>query len=76
MKIKGTFIAFIIAFVVSVGLIVGGFFVPPMGEIDGSVLKGVGELMGFATIALGYQALKDGASIRASKGDINVEVGK
>lgn len=76
MKHELTKIAFFIAFGISACLIVGGFFVPPMGQIDGSVLQGVGELMGFGALALGYQALKDGATIKATKGNLNVEVGK
>ena len=35
---------FVICFFVSVGLMIGGFFVPPMGVIDGSVLTAIGEL--------------------------------
>ena len=38
---------FLVSFFVSVGLIVGGFFVPPMGVIDGSVLTAIGEILLF-----------------------------
>jgi len=44
--------AFWACLVTSIGLIVGGFFVPPLGVIDGSVITAVGELLGFATIAM------------------------
>ena len=40
-------LTFVICFFVSVGLFIGGFFVPPMGVIDGSVLTAVGELLLF-----------------------------
>ena len=35
----------------SVLLIVGGFFCPPMGVIDSSVLTAVGLLLAFATLS-------------------------
>ena len=44
-------VAFAVCLAVSIGLIVGGFSVPPKGVIDGSVLTGVGELFGFAALA-------------------------
>ena len=43
-------VTLIICFFVSVGLIVGGFFTPPMGVVDGSVLTAVGELLLFPTL--------------------------
>ena len=30
----------------------GGFFVPPLGIIDGSIITGVGELLAFAALAM------------------------
>jgi hypothetical protein len=36
--------------VVSVALLIGSFFCPPMGKIDGSVLAGVGEIFAFAAL--------------------------
>ena len=42
---------FIVCLAASVMLIVAGFVVPPMGEIDGSVLTAVGELLMFPTVA-------------------------
>lgn len=40
-------IAAIVAFVTGVGLTIGGFFVPPTGEISGSVLTALGEFLTF-----------------------------
>lgn len=48
--IENTDVIFWIAFIVSIGLIVGGFFVPPMGIIDGSVLTGTGILSAFVEL--------------------------
>lgn len=65
---------FYITFVLSVALIVGGFFCPPMGVIDGSVLTAVGLLILFATIEKIPEAVKAGKSIKLQKGDFTAEV--
>ena len=49
---------FTVTFVLSVLLIVGGFFCPPIGVIDGSVLSAVGLLLMFATIDKIPEAIK------------------
>jgi hypothetical protein len=41
---------------VCAGLIIGGFFVPPMGIIDGSVLTAVGELGAFGALFSGFES--------------------
>ena len=56
---------------VSIALIVGGFLVPPLGIIDGSVLTAVGELLAFATLAQVPQTFKH---ITITKGDFKIEV--
>ena len=63
-------------FLVSVGLIVGGFFVPPTGVIDGSVLTAVGELLLFPTLLYGYRAVELGMKVKFQKGETTVSVGK
>ena len=67
---------FAICFFVSVGLVIGGFFVPPMGVIDGSVLTAVGELLLFPTLLYSYRALELGYKIKFQKGETSVEVNK
>ena len=67
-------ITFAVCFFVSVGLIVGGFFVPPMGIIDGSILKAVGELLLFPTLLYGYRAIELGLTIKFEKGDTSVVI--
>ena len=69
-------ITFAVCFFVSVGLIVGGFFVPPMGVIDGSLLTAVGELLLFPTLLYGYRAIELGLSVKFHKGDTTVEISK
>lgn len=65
---------FLVCFFVSVGLIIGGFFVPPMGVIDGSVLTAVGELLLFPTLLYGFRAIELGYKVKFSKGDTSIEV--
>ena len=67
-------LTFVICFFVSVGLIVGGFFVPPMGVIDGSVLTAVGELLLFPTLLYGYRAVELGMKVKFQKGNASLEV--
>lgn len=69
-------VTFIVCFFVSVGLIVGGFFVPPMGVIDGSVLTAVGELLLFPTLLYGYRAIEMGLRVKFQRGETSIEVDK
>ena len=69
-------ITFALCFFVSVGLIVGGFFVPPMGIIDGSVLTAVGELLLFPTLLYGFRAIELGLRVKFQKGDASIEISK
>lgn len=65
--------------IISIMLIVGGFFVPPLGIIDGSVLTAVGLLLMFAVLAQVpgiLQAVRDGERIKLSKGDFSAEVSR
>ena len=62
---------------VSVLLIVGGVLVPPVGVIDGSVLTAVGLLLMFGVIAqipTILNAVREGKSIKLTKGDFSAEV--
>ena len=65
---------FIVCLAASVMLIVAGFVVPPMGEIDGSVLTAVGELLMFPTIAYGARAIELGYDFKMNRGDTHVEI--
>lgn len=69
-------ITFAICFFVSVGLIVGGFFVPPIGVIDGSCLTAVGELLLFPTLLYGYRAVELGLTVKFQKGETSIEIHK
>jgi len=61
-------------FVLSIALIVGGFFIPPIGIIDGSVLQAVGLLLMFATIDKIPDAIRAGKNVKVTKGDFTAEV--
>ena len=67
-------ITFAVCFFVSVGLIIAGFFVPPMGIIDGSVLTAIGELLLFPTLLYAYRAIELGLSVKFQKGDASLEI--
>ena len=69
-------ITFAICFFVSVGLVVGGFFVPPMGVIDGSCLTAVGELLVFPALLYGFRAVELGLTVKFQKGDSSIEIHK
>lgn len=67
-------IAFAVCLAVSICLIVGGFLVPPQGEVDGSVLTAVGELFAFAALAVGGHAITLGYDLKLSKGDTTLDL--
>lgn len=65
---------FVTSFVVSIGLVVGGFFAPPMGVIDGTVLTAVGELLLFPTLLYAFRAVELGVDVKVTKGDASIEM--
>lgn len=65
---------FYVCLAFSLALFIGGFFCPPMGVIDGSVLKAGGILLGFATLAVAGQNLANGKDVIFSHGDTKVEI--
>ena len=58
----------------SVILIITGFLMPPRGEIDGSVLTAVGELILFPSLAFGFRALM--MELHITKGDTHIEISR
>lgn len=67
---------FAVSFFVSVVLMVGGFFTPPQGVIDGSVITACGLLLLFPTLLYAFRALELGYKIKFCKGDTSVELHK
>lgn len=67
-------IAFWLCLVSSICLFVAGFFVPPLGVIDGSVLKAVGILFGFAVLAQIPTIIESAEYAKITHGDTTIEV--
>lgn len=67
---------FIVCLSMAIALFVGGFFCPPMGVIDGSVLKAGGILFGFAALAVAGQNLANGKDVVFRKDDLEVKIGE
>lgn len=65
---------FYVCLAFSLTLFIGGFFCPPMGVIDGSVLKAAGILLGFATLAVAGQNLANGKDVIFTYGETKVEI--
>lgn len=65
---------FMVCLIISISLFVGGFFVPPLGVIDGSVLTAGGILFGFAALAVAGQNLANGKDVTFRKGDTEVVI--
>lgn len=80
MSSKGIFstygckIAAVVLAVISAGLIIGGFFVPPVGVINSSVLTGVGELIALAVLFLAWHAIDKGMDAKLTHGSTSLEV--
>lgn len=67
-----------ITLLVSVGLLIASFVVPPLGVISPSVLQGVAELFAFATLFKLpniIQSISDGKQVTLQHGSTTVTVG-
>ena len=58
----------------AIGLSVGGFLVPPMGVIDGSVLKAGGLMLGFASVAQVPELARRGTDVKFQHGQTSLTV--
>lgn len=60
--------------IISIGLIITAFFIPPTAFVDGSVLAAVGELFGFAALGTVIKAIDKGtkASVRHNGTELTV----
>lgn len=65
---------FYVCLAFALALFVGGFFCPPMGIIDGSVLKAGGILFAFAALAVAGQNLANGKDVKFKHGETEVTV--
>lgn len=72
---KQYIIAFWTTLIISIGLMVGGFFTPPKAEIDGSLLEATGLLFLWPALAFGNKALEEGKVAKINKGDTTITIG-
>lgn len=59
---------------IAIALIIISFILPPTGEIDPSVLQGVGEIFGFLSLYTVLIAIEKGTGASFKKGDIELEI--
>ena len=59
---------------IAIALIIISFILPPTGEIDPSVLKGVGEIFGFLSLYTVVLAIEKGTGASFRKGDVELEI--
>ena len=69
-----------VVLLISVGLMIASFIVPPLGAIHPSVLKGFAEIIGgtwllYTTCNI-PEFIERGAKIKASYGDASIEIGR
>ncbi len=69
-------IEFWLCLATTIGLFVGGFFVPPTGVIDGSLLSAAGILFGFATLAQVPVIIGSAKTAKITHGDTTIEVSR
>lgn len=66
---------FIACLILASALFVGGFFCPPMGVIDGSVLKAGGILLAFAALGVAGQNLANGKEVTFHHDNTDITIG-
>ena len=59
---------------VSALLIVGSFFVPPMGFIDPSIMAAVGELLAWGALFMAWEAIDRGIDAKWVHGNNSIEL--
>lgn len=69
---KGWKVAFYTTQTIAFSLMIGGFFCPPMGVIDGSVLTAVGEMFLFPTLYSAVHIILAGQDIKVKYGNMEI----
>lgn len=67
--------AFWITLVVALGLMITGFFMPPKGKIDGSVVTGAGVIFLWPALAFAAKAIDDGKTAKFKTNVASLTVG-
>ena len=71
---KSNKIAFWVCLAISVTLLTVSFLLPPKGQIDPSVLRGVGEIFAFAVLYVVIEALQRGTDVTFHKDNIDISL--
>lgn len=66
---------FFVCLGMSILMFVGGFFCPPMGVIDGSILTAAGILLAFGALGVAGQNLANGKEVTFQHGETEVKIG-
>ena len=61
--------------VISAGIGIAGFIVPPHGELHPSILKFISWMFAFDALWVFFKAFKEGLDARFQKGDVSVTLG-
>ncbi len=69
-----TTLALWVCIIVAVGLFIASFLVPPMGVIDGSVLRAVSLLFAFGALATVREAIREGLGAKLTHGNTVLEI--
>ena len=60
--------------IIGVILMIAGFILPPMGQIDNSVLVGVGEIDGIIALGTVIKALDRGVDVTAQHNNTSISI--
>lgn len=69
-----TTIALWVCILAAVGLFVASFVVPPLGIIDGSVLRAASLLFAFGSLAVLREAIREGIGAKLTHGNTTIEI--
>lgn len=67
-------VAYWVCLVLAAGLLISGFVLPPLGNIDNSVLIATGEIFAFASLGTLIVALDMGVDAKVSHKDTSIEI--
>ena len=69
-----TTIALWICLVTTIGLFITSALVPPKGVIDPSMFKAAAYLVGFATLIVVREAIREGLGVKLTHGNSSLEI--
>ena len=67
-------VPFWVCLILSGSLLSVGCLMPPIGKIDPSIIKAVGEIFGFAALAVFSDAMRQGYDSKFQHGNTTVEI--